>query len=275
MCFSMRAASPLLLFIAGGCTLSSLLHMPILLVLLWSAIAGAGERVVGSLAAAFFCACGIVGAIAYDAVNGAPASQHTGGGLFTGEPHTTCLLTGLLGGAVAFGGDNHMLPFAWQALVNAGGWIPPGVFIDGIALAIAVPGPCALFIVFAAFQSSGIWGSLLIILGAAITPVLLAMFDQASLRAIFDDGAWSGFFDGIRAGVLGVMVYIVWELVQESVVDQMGALIFFLGLWAARETQSPIAPLSIIAGAAMAGQVLFKNVQVVPSLYIYIHKYNV
>jgi chromate transporter len=61
--------------------------------------------------------------------------------------------------AFAFGGGFASLPLLYHQVVDAHGWMPAGVFMDGVALGQVTPGPIVITATFVGFYTLGLAGA--------------------------------------------------------------------------------------------------------------------
>ena len=60
----------------------------------------------------------------------------------------------------AFGGGFASVPLMFREIVDARNWVPPDVFMDGIALGQLTPGPIVITATFVGYQVAGLAGAL-------------------------------------------------------------------------------------------------------------------
>lgn len=161
-------------------------------------------------------------------------------------------------GALVFGGGHVVLPLL-QAQVVAPGWVEPGRFLAGYALAQALPGP--LFS-FAAYLGAvlrpgpdGIAGAALALV-AIFLPGLLALVGVLPFwRAVRAQPSAQAAMRGANAAVVGVLAAAlyspVWTRSVHGPLDFAVAAAAFVGLTVGR-----IAPLWVVAACAALGAAL-------------------
>jgi chromate transporter len=111
--------------------------------------------------------------------------------------------------ALAFGGGFASIPLMMHEIVDARGWLPRGVFMDGIALGQVTPGPLAITATFAGYQMLGWPGALVGTIGVFTTSFLVLLaalphFDRLNSRPWF------------RCAVRGILVAFVGLLLAAA-----------------------------------------------------------
>jgi len=77
--------------------------------------------------------------------------------------------------ALGFGGGFASIPLMMHEIVDARGWLPRGVFMDGIALGQVTPGPIVITATFVGYQLLGWPGALVGTLGIFTTSFLVLL----------------------------------------------------------------------------------------------------
>ena len=77
--------------------------------------------------------------------------------------------------ALGFGGGFASVPLMMHEIVDARGWLPRGVFMDGIALGQVTPGPIVITATFVGYQLLGWTGALVGTLGIFTTSFLVLL----------------------------------------------------------------------------------------------------
>lgn len=111
-------------------------------------------------------------------------------------------------GALVFGGGHVVLPLL-QAEVIAPGWIDPGAFLAGYAVAQVVPGPLFTFAAFlgaAMPLPGGVAGAVVALLGIFIPAWLLVLGALPFWQGALQRPALRAAVAGINAGVVGVLL---------------------------------------------------------------------
>ena len=161
------------------------------------------------------------------------------------------LLAGLAAGLLTFGGAYTSIPILQQQAV--GTWMTPGQFLDGLALGGILPAPLIIFSTFVGYVGAGLAGAL-VMTGAVFLPAFaFTLVGYRHLERLVADERLHAFFDGITAGVVGLIAATTVRLVPAAITDLVGAMIAgaaLAGLLAWRGRASiPV----VMAGAALAG----------------------
>lgn len=191
-----------------------------------------------------------------------------GVGASLGNTPAAQFVVGLLGGLVTFGGAYTAIPFINYEAVTSGAWIAPQVFLDALAIGSILPTPLVMFVVVvgyaAGFNASGgalgpaFGGASLMALGMFLPAFVMPVFFHDHLEAVvMSHGTFARILDSVAATVVGQIAITALQLVRSSVVNPLGAVIFFGAIQTAYNVPHKYTPLLIVAAAACAGQVLF------------------
>ncbi|KAJ3325337.1 hypothetical protein HDV06_004196 [Boothiomyces sp. JEL0866] len=153
---------------------------------------------------------------------GFPSENSLSVGVAPSPTMWSILLLGIVSGALSFGGAYTTIPFILQEAVIRGGWISQQTFLDGVALANALPAPTVIFSTFVGFIGGkiysggdasgsggdvgyGILGGVLMTIGMFFAPFSFAVIGHPVLDKITHTKWIASFFDGITASVVGVI----------------------------------------------------------------------
>jgi chromate transporter len=161
-------------------------------------------------------------------------------------------------GALVFGGGHVVLPLL-QAQIVQPGWVAPGRFLGGYALAQALPGP--LF-TFAAYLGtvlhpgpSGVGGGLLALVAIFLPGLLILIGVLPFWRAISTQRWARAAMTGANAAVVGILAAAlynpVWITSVFSMADFVLVALAFVGLQRLRI--APVWVVMVLAGLGLAG----------------------
>jgi chromate transporter len=122
-------------------------------------------------------------------------------------------------GALAFGGGFTLIPLVQEEVVGRLGWLSTREFIDGIALGQVTPGPIMITATFVGYRIAGVLGAIASTLAVFFPSFLVLVgtvphFDRIKrLRTV----QWM--IRGILAGFIGLLVFVLVQFGQASLVD--------------------------------------------------------
>ncbi len=165
-------------------------------------------------------------------------------------------LEGLKAGLLTFGGAYTVIPFLQQSAVDAHGWVTSGEFLDGLALAGALPAPAIIFSTFVGYLAGGLAGGLLMTLGIFIPAFVLPIFFHRQLVAVADSPRTRPFLLGVAAGVIGLIGAVTIELLRAGVVDVPTGLLAIGAFAALYRWQGKLTVLYVVGGCGAIGALL-------------------
>ncbi|KAK6508106.1 hypothetical protein TWF506_010211 [Arthrobotrys conoides] len=194
---------------------------------------------------------------------------------------------GLVAGTLSFGGAYTAIPFVQVEAVLKGKWLPQNVFIDCIAISNIIPAPLVIFATFVGFQGGLIDGSLgkafagavIITIGMFFPCFLFTIAGHNLLEKLVHNKLLAGFFDGLCGSVVGVIAIIAIQILKAAtegdIYDEHGGLIdnavakvsqtgsaavlYMVALGILYKFNHKYTVLVLVAGGAIAGQLLFVN----------------
>ena len=120
-------------------------------------------------------------------------------------------------GAFTFGGGYAMIPLIQKEAVERHGWITDEDILEIIAIAESTPGPIAInAATFVGYRTCGFLGALLATLGVVLPSFGVILSISYLLREFQQIKAVQYAFNGIRAGVLALLVKALWTMYQKS-----------------------------------------------------------
>ena len=155
------------------------------------------------------------------------------------------------------GGGYNMIPLM-QSEVETQGWLPPGRFMDMLAISEATPGPIAVNLAtFAGYQVAGISGSIAATVGVCLPGAILLMMLGVLAMHLREKPAFRAAMRGLMPALVGLLtatgIRLGLALVPQGVAlaSISPVLIFAIGLGLILWKQIP--PLHLLAGSAVAG----------------------
>ena len=133
-------------------------------------------------------------------------------------PKTLSLfLTFLKIGLFTFGGGYAMIPLIQRETVDHKKWISDKDILDIVAIAESTPGPIAInAATFIGYRVGGFWGAMAATVGVVL-PSFAIIAVISYVLAAFQNVVWIQYaFNGIRAGVLALIVKALWSMYKQS-----------------------------------------------------------
>ena len=126
-------------------------------------------------------------------------------------------------GAFTFGGGYAMIPLIQKETVETNKWISDDDILEIIAIAESTPGPIAInSATFVGYKVCGFWGSFFATLGVVLPSFIIILVISYVLREFQDIKAVKYAFNGIRAGVLALLIKAIismYKKVQKNLVS--------------------------------------------------------
>ncbi len=157
-------------------------------------------------------------------------------------------------GAFTFGGGYAMIPLIEREVVERRGWITSEDMLDIVAIAESTPGPIAInTATFVGYKACGVFGAMMATVGTVLpsfTIISIISFVLAQFREL-EPVQFA--FNGIRAGVLALIIKALWSMYQKCPKSLVAYIIMALSFVIAAFTDINI--IFIIIGAAIVGLV--------------------
>ncbi len=120
-------------------------------------------------------------------------------------------------GAFTFGGGYAMIPLIQHEAVEKNGWISDDDILEIIAIAESTPGPIAInSATFVGYRTCGVLGAMCATLGVVLPSFVIILAISYVLRQFQELKAVQYAFNGIRAGVLALLVKALWNMYKKS-----------------------------------------------------------
>lgn len=122
-------------------------------------------------------------------------------------------------GALAFGGGFTLIPLIQEEVVARLGWLTTREFIDGIALGQITPGPIMITATFVGYRIAGVLGAALSTLAVFFPSFLVLVGALPHFDRIKRLQLVQVMIRGVLAGFIGLLVFVLWQFGQASLVD--------------------------------------------------------
>lgn len=129
-------------------------------------------------------------------------------------------------GAFTFGGGYAMIPLIQREAVETNGWVSDDDILEIVAIAESTPGPIAInSATFIGYKVAGVFGAACATLGVVLPSFVIISLIFYLLEEFQDIKAVQFAFNGIRAGVLALIVKAWWNMYKKSAKNAVSYLI--------------------------------------------------
>ncbi len=157
-------------------------------------------------------------------------------------------------GAFTFGGGYAMIPLISKEVVENKKWITDDDILEIVAIAESTPGPIAInSATFVGYRVCGFWGSLFATLGTVLPSFTIILAISFVLEEFQNVTAVKYAFEGIRAGVLALLVKALWTMYKKCPKGLVSYIIMGGAFIATAFLDVPV--LAVIIGCAILGYV--------------------
>lgn len=116
-------------------------------------------------------------------------------------------------GAFTFGGGYAMIPLIQREIVENHKWLDEDDIMSIIAISESTPGPIAInMATFVGYRTAGTLGSFMATLGVVLPSFVIIMLVSGILREFYHLEVVRYAFEGIRAGVVALILKALWSL---------------------------------------------------------------
>ena len=161
-------------------------------------------------------------------------------------------------GCIAFGGFTALVSVVETEMIRKRGLLSTQDMLDGVSLAMLLPGPVAVNTVgYAGFRLRGGWGAFVSVTGVILPSFFLLIGLSHIYFAYGDIPVISKLFAGFIPTVTAIIISTAWHMSKKAITTWSG---FFLGLAAAvilLGVGGFYTTLMIIVGAGLAGLILY------------------
>ena len=120
-------------------------------------------------------------------------------------------------GAFTFGGGYAMIPLIQKETVEKKKWITDDDILEIIAIAESTPGPIAInSSTFVGYRVAGFFGAMFGTFGMVLPSFVIILVISTVLREFQNIEAVQFAFNGIRAGVLALILKALWSMYRQA-----------------------------------------------------------
>ncbi len=129
-------------------------------------------------------------------------------------------------GAFTIGGGYAMLPLIQREVAEKRKWIDESTMLDIVAIAESTPGPIAInTATFVGTRSCGFWGAFSATLGTVLPSFLMITCLSFILESALQYEPVAFAFNGIRAGVIALIVKALWGMAKQCPKNLFSAIL--------------------------------------------------
>ncbi len=155
-------------------------------------------------------------------------------------------------GAFTFGGGYAMIPLIQKEVVDNKKWVTNDDILDIIAIAESTPGPIAInSATFVGFKTAGILGAFCATFGVVLPSFLIISLISLILTKFQNITAVKYAFNGIRAGVLALIVKALISMYKQCPKGIVSYIVILFSFVAAAILKIPL--LLVIVSCALFG----------------------
>ena len=119
-------------------------------------------------------------------------------------------------GAFTFGGGYAMIPLIQREAAEKHHWVTDEDILEIVAIAESTPGPIAInAATFVGYRAGGFPGALCATMGVVLPSFMIILAISGVLRAFQENVYVKYAFNGIRAGVLALIVKALWGMYKK------------------------------------------------------------
>lgn len=164
----------------------------------------------------------------------------------------TLFTTFLKIGAFTFGGGYAMIPIIQKEAIENHGWISQDDMLDIIAIAESTPGVLAVnSATFVGYKVRGFWGSVVCTLGVVLPAFVIISLLSYFIAQVRDNKWVAAAFQGIRAGVVVLIINAVTKLAKGCPKDAFNYALMGIAFVLVAVFNLQVIP--VIIGAALLG----------------------
>jgi len=114
----------------------------------------------------------------------------------------------------AFGGGFASVPLMYREIVEARGWMPPAVFMDGIALGQITPGPIVITATFVGYQVSGVFGALVGTISIFLPSIFVVLLAAPWFRRLQSSAVFQGITRALVLSFVGLLASVTIQFAR-------------------------------------------------------------
>jgi len=115
---------------------------------------------------------------------------------------------------LAFGGGFSSVPLMFHEIVDSRGWLPAGVFLDGIALGQVTPGPIGITATFVGYQLAGVPGAVVGTVCVFLPSILVVVLAEPWFRRFRSSPAFQGATKALVLSFVGLLACVTVQFAQ-------------------------------------------------------------
>jgi len=154
-------------------------------------------------------------------------------------------------GALAFGGGFTLIPLIQQEVVGRLGWLTTREFIDGIALGQVTPGPIVITATFVGYRVAGVLGAIASTVAVFFPSFLVLVAAIPHFDRIKRLHVIQVMIRGVLAGFIGLLVFVLIQFGQASLVDWKTGAIALAAFVALRRKTDLLLIVAAVAGLSL------------------------
>ncbi len=155
-------------------------------------------------------------------------------------------------GAFTIGGGYAMLPLIQREVAEKRKWIDESTMLDIVAIAESTPGPIAInTATFVGTRAAGFWGAFSATFGTVLPSFIIITCLSFVLERALEYEVVAFAFNGIRAGVIALIVKALWGMAKQCPKNMFSAILAVAAFAVALFTGVNF--LFIIIGGALIG----------------------
>lgn len=155
-------------------------------------------------------------------------------------------------GAFTFGGGYAMIPLIQREAAEKHKWVTEEDILDIVAIAESTPGPIAInSATFVGYRAAGVLGAACATLGVVLPSFVVILALSFVLAQFQEVKAVQYAFNGIRVGVLALLVKALWTMYQKSPKGWVGYVI--MGASLILTAVCSVNVIFVIIGCAVVG----------------------
>lgn len=129
-------------------------------------------------------------------------------------------------GAFTIGGGYAMLPLIQREVAEKRKWVDETTMLDIVAIAESTPGPIAInTATFVGIRAAGFWGAFSATLGTVLPSFIIITCLSFLLEHALEYEAVRFAFNGIRAGVIALIVKALWGMAKQCPKNLFSAIL--------------------------------------------------
>ena len=155
-------------------------------------------------------------------------------------------------GAFTIGGGYAMLPLIQREVAEKRKWIEESTMLDIVAIAESTPGPIAInTATFVGTRAAGFWGAFSATLGTVLPSFIIITCLSFLLEVALEYEVVRFAFNGIRAGVIALIVKALWGMAKQCPKNLFSAILAVIAFSIVLLTDVNV--LFVIIGGALIG----------------------